>query len=165
MAFICADQTCLLAYAAECDKRRSPGILGTVPEPNVLGTEAVDSHNCATIPGRWCGQSSCAQYTWCVYLCGFLSAVSPGQVFLCRQLKSGVALIYIRAASCKLMGRKDRIWLNFSNWKGRYVALAGCLGSLWNCLLLICLQAAKGVRMINWTKKDFYFPVSSIWLG
>ena len=44
MAFICADQTCLLANAAKRDKRRSPGILGTVPELNVLGTEAVDSH-------------------------------------------------------------------------------------------------------------------------
>lgn len=85
--------------------------------------------------------------------------VSPGQVFLCRQQKSRVVLIYMRAPSCKLLVRKDRICLNFSNLKHKHVALAGCLGSLWNCLLLlISLQASKGIQMINWDKKGFLFP-------
>ena len=44
MAFVCVDQTCPLTNAAKPDKRSSPGIPGTVQEPNVLGTEAVDSH-------------------------------------------------------------------------------------------------------------------------
>lgn len=86
-------------------------------------------------------------------------ALSSGQVFLCRQLKSRVVLIHIRAASCKLLVTKDRICLNCGNLKGGLVSLAGCLDSLWNCLLLlICLHAAKGVWMINWDKKGVLFP-------
>lgn len=46
MAFECVDQTCPLTNAAERDKRSSPGILGTVQELNVLGTEAVGSTLC-----------------------------------------------------------------------------------------------------------------------
>lgn len=131
--FICVDRTCTLTAAAEHDKRSSLGIVGTVQELNVLETEAVDSHGvCSSLEGGLGRVHVCDVRGGCIS--ETLLAVPPGRVFLCRQRKSRLVLTDIRAASWKLLVSKDRIFLNFSNLRDGRVALAGCLGSLWNCL-------------------------------
>lgn len=58
---LCVDQTYLLTNAAECDKRNSPGTLGTVQE---LREERLWAAPCLTVPVRWHGHSWHAQCTW-----------------------------------------------------------------------------------------------------
>lgn len=151
------------SWAWQEELTRHPGHCAGAERP---GNRGCGQPLSATVPGMQCGQNSRARCRWWVYLWGFVLAVSPGQVFLCRQLKSRVVLICVRVASCRFLVRKYGICLNFSNLQGGHVAPAGCLGSPWNCfLLLICLQAARGVCLINWEEKKVYFPLSSILLG